>query len=124
MRIDIVDDWPNDLVPVNETRVCDKCGAYTWWATPRQPKRGRCLDCMPGIWDRDVSPAHFNRILANLLRTFPGSHVSVYRPVALEPDTYNGPDVGPCEGCRRRVRRYGANGYPLCAQCLARRGDL
>lgn len=121
MSTRVVDDFPTDLSPLNETRKCSVCGAYTWWAAPRQKTRGRCWDCVAELRNAPVTPAHEARILRLLVTTFPGSVLSRPTPVSYPPNVYVGRDAGPCVGCRRRVRRYGPDANPLCADCQARR---
>jgi hypothetical protein len=115
-----LDDFTTALIPLNETRTCDKCGAYTWWASPKQTKKGRCWDCA-GLAMTDVTAEQFDRILDLFLKAFPGCSVGEYHAPVYLPDTYNGPDAGPCLRCRRRIRRYGMDAYLWCAECDRRR---
>lgn len=116
---------PGDLIPLSETRTCDKCKAYTWWATPRQTKWGRCLTCaLVPATNIDASDILTAAIL-DLLDAFPGSTVvEDWQPERYPPNTYVGPGAGPCVDCRGRIRRYGAMGNPLCADCWDRRVAL
>lgn len=109
------------LIPVAQTRVCDKCGAYTWWATARQKTKGRCFDCLPYSPD---SPEQYDAALRLLLTTFPGSTVIEPRQYRYPPGGYAGPDAGPCRGCGGQVRVYGEYAYPFCTTCQpVNRGD-
>ena len=122
MSCPIICDYPTDLVPLNETRVCDVCGGYTWWASPRQKKNGRHWDCVKGVNSWQTSPEHHSRVITDVLAVFPGATVTLdWRAPVYPPDTYEGRDAGPCLRCRRRIRRYGMFAYLLCAECDARR---
>lgn len=112
----MVDDWPIDLVPINETRKCSKCKTWTWWATPRQPLLGRCLDCQ-GNLGTAVTPGHWRRVMGLLAHTFPGATVVQLRAQRCLPGTYRGPDAGPCRRCGATIRLYGDRGHPLCLGC-------
>lgn len=106
-----------DLIPTAETKICDKCGAFTWWATKRQRKLGRCLTCEPGASTSDTDD-HHAEVIHDLLDAFPGSAVEVdWEPPRYRPGEYTGPDSGPCVGCQGRIRRYGAYGQPRCQTC-------
>lgn len=115
----VIDDWPRDIIPVNETRVCarDRCGAWTWWAIKGQRTKGYCLTCIPGASFWRTTPEHDVRIMRLLMETFPGSTWSGGVVRRYAPDTYDGPDAGPCRRCHGRIRLYGLEGYPLCTNC-------
>lgn len=74
----VISDWPTDIIPLAETRVCarDRCGAYTWWAIKGQRTKGYCLTCIPGASFWTITPEHELRVLAAFLTAFPGSTVS------------------------------------------------
>jgi hypothetical protein len=111
-------DFYGDLVPTSETRKCDKCGAFTWWATKRQKKHGRCLTCVPGLSFAELTEEENTAVILDLLDAFPGSEVHPdWEPPRYPPDTYVGPDAGPCVGCQGRIRRYGGHGQPRCQTC-------
>lgn len=118
-------EYPRDIVPINETRNCDKCGGFTWWATPRQKKNGRCITCAARVYFTATSRDHFTAVILDILDAFPGSSVyDHWQPERYPPNVYRGDGVGPCVDCRGRIRRYGAMGYPLCADCHNRRVEL
>jgi len=113
-----IDDFPTDLLPTAETRVCDKCGAWTWWASPRQKKKGRCWDCIPGVAFWRCTPEHSVRVLKLLLAAFPGGTLTECPRPRYRPDVFTvGPEVGPCVGCRRKIRRYGLDAHLFCLDC-------
>lgn len=116
----IVDDYPTDLTPINEVRKCSACQAWTWWAGPKQRTLGRCWECVPGLLTATLTPEHEQRVLDLLLTAFPGTTVAEARVRRYRPDTYAGPDAGPCRGCGRRVRLYGIEGHPFCLTCRPR----
>lgn len=74
------------------------------------------------------------RALALLLTAFPGSTLGLVTTPRYAPDTYVGPDAGPCVGCggitghrrhlRRHgvIRRYGPDAYLFCLECKPERG--
>jgi hypothetical protein len=96
-----------ELVPTTETRTCEKCKAYTWWARPRQRTKGICLDCA-GM--KFLSEMELYDVVENLLDFFPGSAlISPARPTLAE--------LGPCALCRTTTRLYGLHGQPLCPAC-------
>lgn len=107
------------LIPLNETRRCDKCQAWTWWMAPKQRTLGRCLDCHE-VDPASDTPEQFARAFALILATFPGATVTPYVTPRYRPNAYAGPDAGPCLGCHRRVRRYGPDAYPYCLACRPR----
>jgi len=118
-------EYPRDIVPISETRICDKCGAFTWWATPLQPKKGRCVSCGPNVYFRPASRDHVTEVILDILDVFGGTRVvEDWEPERYPPNTYVGPDAGPCVDCRGRIRRYGSYGNPLCAHCHDRRVQL
>lgn len=110
------------MIPLNETRVCDhpRCNAYTWWGRPKQTKKGTCGDHFPGAW-APSTPQLDMRAIENILRVFPGATIGTYTVEHLPPNTYVGPDAGPCVRCKRRIRRYGPFAATHCADCWARR---
>ena len=106
---------------------------------PKQRSLGHCID-----HSIDDGATTLGAALATVARTFPGAGVRADEgPKRYPPDVYGTervkyvttgtwlrsgrptyqvtegppPDAGPCEGCRRTVRRYGPEGYPYCTEC-------
>jgi len=104
---------PFEIVPTMDTRVCEFCKAYTWWARPRQSKRGVCLDC---AGYREISNEELSEAVMLILSTWEHGQVSVIEMERTEPG-YDGEGAGPCAGCRRPTRLYGFGGNPLCREC-------
>ena len=114
----VIDDFPNDLVLINGTRTCDKCGEPTRWASPQQKTKGRHWSCIPGSPFWRVTEAHHVRVLTLLLATFPGATLTQCRPHRrYRPGEYTGYDAGPCVGCRGAVKRYGDDADVYCLEC-------
>ena len=107
-----------EVVPVNETRKCTGCGAWTWWAKPRQPKFGFCLDCAAPFPEPSLAPAEWAECVLTVLDVFPGASVIDTTDMA-EPTApgYQGEGAGPCSLCTRSTRTYGPWGQPLCREC-------
>jgi hypothetical protein len=128
-----------EMILCNDIRTCDRCGEETMWMRPRQRSKGQCLNhTIPS--QREPSLPDLLRLVAQV---FPGTSAHRGRPVPRyapdeygqrlvkvvdssrwssgEPywrtDTARPLDAGPCEGCRRTVRRYGPEGYPYCTEC-------
>jgi len=115
-----IGDYPTDLVPTAQTLVCDKCKAWTWWASPRQKKSGRCWDCVPGVSFWRSTPEHETRVIKLLLAAFPGAEISRYVRPRYHRGEYRGREAGPCTRCRHRVRVYGPDGHRFCLECQPR----
>lgn len=115
MIIDALEDYPGDLLPLSETRECAKCGAYTWWANKRQRTKGTCISCVKNyLATEDLH----DRVRWNIARVFPGTTVvEKGPPKRWAAGVYAGAGEGPCALCGGRIRRYGDEGIPLCAEC-------
>ena len=129
----------HELLLTTTKRKCERCGEDTYWMKRRQTKRGFCYD------HALVEPVAEGDALKALLRAFPGSTITegTAQP-RYAPDSYGQErdvkvidssrwlisgkphwsttlvpplDAGPCEGCRRTIRRYGPEGYPYCTEC-------
>jgi len=104
---------PFEIVPTMDTRICEFCKAYTWWARPRQNKHGVCLDC---AGYRELSNEEMSEAVLLILNTWERSDVAMVE-LKRTPPGYVGRDAGPCAGCQRTTRLYGVGGSPLCSEC-------
>lgn len=104
---------PFEIVPTMDTRLCEFCSSYTWWARPRQNKRGVCLDC---AGYRELSNEEMTEAVLLILNTWERADVAVVEMERTEPG-YTGRGAGPCAGCQRTTRLYGHGGNPLCREC-------
>ena len=131
-----------DVILCNEIRICDTCKEETMWARPRQSKKGYCLHHAL-LAEPEPEPS-LPEALRTVVRAFPTTSVTEADPtpryapdlyvdhrvkvvdasrwlVSGKPywraDTARPLDAGPCERCRRIVRRYGPEGYPYCTEC-------
>jgi hypothetical protein len=122
-----------NLILGRDIVTCDRCGRPTFWRRPRQTKRGTCPD--HALWPvGDLKAA-----MRTLARTF---ELGMVTPEPVDPDyaqrrcrvVMHGRfvvrgwplwigaeapplDVGPCERCRRPIRRYGPSGAVFCNEC-------
>lgn len=120
MTRDVLDDYPDDLVPIPATRECDKCDAYTWWAGPRQRTKGRCISCAKK-WQ--ASEELHDKTMWIIAGAFPGTNtIDLGRPKLWAAGVYTGDGAGPCALCRGQIKRYGEGAMPLCAECDRVRG--
>lgn len=127
------------MILTTQIRACERCGEETMWARPRQRSLGHCLDHAQA----PVDVPSFTEVLRTVATAFPGITAVPTGSPRYAPDVYGTervkyvttgawlisgkpayqvtygppPDAGPCEGCRRIVRRYGPEGYPYCTEC-------
>lgn len=114
----ILEDYSEDLVPLAEKRICDKCGEETMWAAPRQKTKGRHPMCIPGGTLDRATEDHETRAILDILAAFPGTTIEEAKLNAGPMDVgYDGEGAGPCALCRGSIRRYGSGGLPLCKKC-------
>lgn len=118
----LFEDYPEGLVLTANSRICDKCGTPTMWASARQKVKGRHWACIPGNTFWRSTDEHETRVLLDLIAAFPGATIDDLEHGANLMDVgYAGPGAGPCALCRGPIRRYGEGGLPLCKKCdLAR----
>jgi hypothetical protein len=141
-QLTTLDELDAAIIPVTETRICDKCKTYTWWAAKGQRTLGRCLTCMKLPMTDELAAAAQARAESMLATVFPDAEpvpppkpmkAGVYAQrgevvkvtlrwivsgqfqqfiVAIPPR-----DAGPCVDCRGIIRRYGPGGMMRCADC-------
>ena len=114
------------------------CKEETYWMRPRQSAHGYCID------HAIATPVAATDAFMVLLDEFDGAEVAAAPTPRYAPDSYGQErdvkvidsslwlisgkphwsttlvpplDAGPCEGCRRTIRRYGPEGYPYCTEC-------
>lgn len=127
------------LILTKQSRLCSVCREPTAWATDTQLRNGKYGLCMDHSWCIPVDghvPTHRDA-LRNLGAV--GRHDNITDE--SQPDypwrvrchwiksdvvwtfaaTLSDRATGPCTGCRRPTRRYGAGGNPLCGDCRTRR---
>jgi hypothetical protein len=114
-----LEDFPTDLIPISETRECAKCGAFTWWAGPRQRTKGKCISCAPKFY---ASEELHDKVIWDVAGAFPGTEVVEEEVRLWRAGTYEGDGAGPCALCRGQIKRYGEGGMPLCLACFELRG--
>jgi hypothetical protein len=122
----------SELILGRVMKMCARCGAATFWSAPGQRERGFCahhavaepvdeikavgvvMDTFDGIevdFDVDSRP-----LLYPVSTTVTGRWLAHWAPYRYKIETYPR-DAGPCEGCRRPVRRYGPGSYAYCQEC-------
>lgn len=116
VRPRFLEDYPDDVMPLIEKRICDKCGTETMWASPRQKKNGRHWGCIPGNTFWRCTDEQETRVILDVLAAFPGSTIEDVEVGPTEVG-YVGEGAGPCALCRGPIRRYGDGGLPLCQRC-------
>lgn len=119
---EILEDYPDDLMPLAEMRMCDKCGGETRWASPRQKTKGRHWSCIPGNTFWSATDNHYVRVILDIIAAFPGSTIIPDIEVRSMDVGYVGPGEGPCALCGGAIRRYGEGGLPLCKKCNINNG--
>ena len=96
-----------ELAPTSDTRKCDKCGTYTWWARPKQRLHGMCLTCAGA---QAVTLEEYMMTIDYVLGYFGADVISPPRPTPVE--------LGPCARCGAHCRTYGAYAMStLCPSC-------
>lgn len=119
MNTRFLEDYPTDLIPLPETRECDRCGAFTWWAGPRQRTKGRCISCATRY---DASEELHDKSIWDIASAFSGTEIVEEEVHLWAPGSYVGDGAGPCALCRGQIKRYDEGGMPLCLACHELRG--
>jgi hypothetical protein len=130
-----------DLILMKEGVLpCRHCGELTRWRVKGQSTKGVCWD---HVRYQPLAETDELDVVDAMAEAFPGSLVTYdWMPPRYVPDEYGRdvklvvtgqwygsghpiwstvmsppPDAGPCEGCRRTIRRYGDLAYPRCTEC-------
>ena len=119
---------------------CRHCSHLTRWRIKGQSSKGTCPDHVKPGFELDIDEMIRREWI--VLDAFPDTEViDNWKPPRYAPDAYpqvehivDGTfagtgeriwhavtmlprDAGPCEGCRRTIRRYGDLAYPRCTEC-------
>jgi hypothetical protein len=121
-----------DLIPGQVIKTCARCGEPTFWVAPGQRDLGYCQHhALTELVDDMTAIGVVMEIFAGIAIDFDldsrpllgvepvvvtGRWFAHWAPYRHQVQTFSR-DAGPCEGCRRPVRRYGPDAYAFCEEC-------
>jgi len=127
-----------ELVLCAAPRICERCGAWTYWKRPLQRSLGHCPDHTSSEGGPEYAQAFVELVRAlrpvriddvEPERYAPGAYGAELVPLLVRGRWIKGgepyrftvhvtpQDAGPCARCQGRIRLYGPDSHPLCTDC-------